>query len=774
MKNRVLGCAAAAIFSGNMMGATTVAHTQATDGAGPTDIIVTARKRSETDMSVPVAIAAVGREELERRAIVNLDALSNSVPALRIGPAPGSVQGGTITLRGIGASADNPLADQSVSINIDGAQIARSTVQRMAQMDMAQIEVLKGPQALFFGKNSPGGIISIRTADPTPHFEARAQLGYEVNAHEWRGEAYASGPLTDTLGIRVAAYGSTMRGWVSNLAPASTPPVRAYVPHDREYAGRLTLKFEPSSDFDARFKLTYNRLKGVGPSANDQFVNCITPGITQYGDVDDCRANDIVRRGNIGSGYAALDPGFRDGRPYHVQKQLLTSLEMNYRPSDVLTATSVTSYYDLDYDSMDNYTRTSNPGLILAARNLFKLSEFSQELRLASDFDGPLNLLAGGYYQKSEARYYNPTGVGLFGAPLLIINTDLTQKGKAWSVFGQATWDITETLELAGGGRYSDERKRVNVVTFGAPANPPKPKGKWHNFSPEATLTWRPSSDLTVFGAYKRGFLSGGFNGGPVGATDPRDYDQQTIRGFEAGVKARLAGGSLRANLTAYRYNAIGLQVTNTNTTPGGGVSQTTTNAGRARIQGVEGDLNWTPPVEGLTLRGSLSYTHARYRTFLNNCYVGQSIAEGCNVNLVNGAYTQQDFAGRQIIRAPDWTAGVGVNYDVPVGSDLTLGLSSDAAYTSRYYTAATASPGSEASGYWLLDASIRLSPDDRDWEIAVVGNNLTNRYYFNGSFEALFAPGPTGTAVAGRQADTIASISRGRQVMLRLTKSFR
>jgi iron complex outermembrane receptor protein len=766
-------CATAILVASEISGGAVLAQAVAPEDTS-TDIIVTARKRAETDMSVPVAIAAVGSAELERRGIDSLDALSNSVPALRIGPAPGSVQGGTITLRGIGASADNPLADQSVSLNIDGAQVARSSVQRMAQMDVAQIEVLKGPQALFFGKNSPGGIISIRTNDPTDHFEARAQAGYEMEAQEWRGEGYVSAPVTDTLGIRFAGYGSLMRGWVTNEAPASTPPVRRHLPHDREYAGRLTLKFDPSSAFNARLKLTYNHLRGAGPSANDQFVNCITPGVTQYGDVDDCRADDTVRRGNIGTGYAALDPGFKDGRPYHVQKQLLSSLEMNYHVADALTLSSVTGYYDLGYDSVDNYTRTSNPGLILTARNLFQLKEFSQELRLASDFDGPIDFLVGGYFQHSKARYFNPTAIGLFGAPLLIIDTDLHQTGDAWSMFGQISWNITDRLELAGGGRYSDEKKSVDVVSFGQPAQPPEPKGSWHNFSPEVTLTWRPTSDLTLFGAYKRGFLSGGFNGGPVGPTDPRDYDQQTIRGFEGGVKARLADESIRANLTAYRYDARGLQVTTTNTTPGGGVSQTTTNAGQARIQGIEGDVNWTTPARGLTLRGSIAYTRARYRSFLNNCYVGQSIGEGCNVNLVNGAFTQQDFAGKQIIRAPDWTAGVGFNYDIAVAGDLSLGLSSDAAYTSSYYTAATASPGSRKSGYWLLDASIRLSPADRDWELAIVGNNLTNRYYYSGSYEALFAPGPTGTATPGRRADTIASISRGRQIMLRVTKTFR
>jgi iron complex outermembrane receptor protein len=278
-----------------------------------------------------------------------------------------------------------------------------------------------------------------------------------------------------------------------------------------------------------------------------------------------------------------------------------------------------------------------------------------------------------------------------------------------------------------------------------------------------------------LFAAYKRGFLSGGFNGGPVGPTDARDFDQQLIRGFEGGVKARLLDGTLRTNLTAYNYKALGLQVTTTNTTPQGAVSQTTQNAGSALLRGIEFDANWDTPLSGLNLRGSIAYTHARYQKFIQNCYVGQGIAEGCSVNLnpLTGAFTGQDFRGRQIMRAPDWTATLGFNYEAPISSDLLIGLSGDSYYTSRYYTAAIASPGSFQDGYWQFDASVRLSPNSRNWEVALIGVNLSNRYYYSASYESLFGQGPTGFAVPGRRSDTISTVSRGRQVMLRLTTKF-
>ncbi|NWK97853.1 hypothetical protein DM806_19775 [Sphingobium lactosutens] len=754
--------------------AETCAQTQAS--TSDQDIVVTARKRTETDMAVPVAIVAVGAADIEKRAIISLDSLTQSVPALQIGSSGGSIQGGTITLRGLGASENNPFADQSVSFNIDGAQIARATVQRMAQMDIGQIEILKGPQALFFGKNSPGGVISIRSADPTDHFEAKISGGYEFNAHEWRGEGYISGPITDTLGFRIAAFGTTMRGWVRNEAPASIPEPRRWLPNDKEWAGRVTLKFEPSDRFNARLKVTHNYLKGAGPASNDQFVNCITPGVTQYGEADDCQANSTVTRPNIGTGYAAIDPYFGDGRPRYSQKQTLASLEMNYDLTDQIKATSITSHYDMKFDSFDNFSKSAIEMFILTARNGLKVKETSQELRIATDFDLPVNFLTGGFYQHSKVEVLSNTATGIVtGSPLSIINTDITQKGEAYSFFGQATIKPTPEIEIAGGGRYSHEMKEIEVISFGTFTPTPTPRKSWNNFSPEVSLSYRPSQNLTLFGTYKRGFLSGGFNGGPVGPNDNRAYDQQLLRGFEGGIKARLFNETVRANLTLYNYQATGLQVTTTNTTPTGGVTQTTKNAGRARLKGVEFDMNWRTPLTGLNIHAGGAYSHARYNVFTNNCYVGQSLTEGCALgfNPATNAYTLQDFAGKQIVRAPDWTGSAGFDYEGALSDSLKIGLSSNLAYSDGYYADPISSPGSRQPSYWTLDANIRLSAADDNWQVALIGLNLTGDYHFTRSYEALFAPGPTGTAVSGRYADTIGSVSRGRQIMLRLTKKF-
>jgi len=228
---------------------------QSADASG--EIIVTARKRAETAFDTPVVLQAVGGEELSRRSITNVEGLSRVTPLLLIGENTGGVQGAPIAIRGIAGSEINPFSDQAVSFNIDGIQVARSSVQRLASMDVASVEILKGPQALFFGKNSPGGVISIRSADPTADFDMKVSAGYEFGAREKRLEGYASGPMTDTLGIRVAGYFSSMRGYIDNVSVPAAGSLKSFGrgPEGHEFAARLTLKYEPDDRFNARFKL---------------------------------------------------------------------------------------------------------------------------------------------------------------------------------------------------------------------------------------------------------------------------------------------------------------------------------------------------------------------------------------------------------------------------------------------------------------------------------------------------------------------------------------
>jgi len=763
------------------------------------DILVTARRREETSIATPVAITAVSGEQLQQRGISNVDALARAVPTLITSEATSSPQGGIVAIRGLSGVDANPFGDQAVSFNIDGVPVARSSVRRLGQMDLAQIEVLKGPQALFFGKNSPADIISIRTADPTRTLTAGLSAGYEFNAREIRTEGFVAGPVSETLGFRLAGYYDHMEGWVQNIAPDTGTGVYApfdrRVPNGHDFAVRGTLKWEPSDRFDARLKLSYNKADGSGSTDNLQFFNCPlgVPQGTPAGSnsPENCKADDkVTSSDNIGTLFQAADPRL-ERETYLRSDQILGGLEMNYDLTDALTLSSITGYYKAKNSYLGsfiaNFREAGIPQTFLPAFAGLQIRELTEELRLTSNYDGPVNFMIGGLYQDSNASvsavvYRNAL------APAFSSNYAYEQDGTAYSIFGQAMVKLFPTLELSGGARYSHERKQLVDFRSAIAANPkvlipvdaPK-EASFNNLSPEASLTWRPTERLTVYGSYKEGFLSGGFNstqptlnpvlnanGNYTSLVDMR-YDQQLTRGFEGGIKASLLDGALRTNLAVYSYKTTGLQVAVLV-----GLNQELRNAGAVRTKGVEFDFTYRAPVEGLTLRGALSYEDGKYTDYQATCYRGLP-APACQVQL--NRFTGQngllhDLSGTQLVRAPEWTGNLGFDYVTPMGSNLKLGLQGNFSFSSSFFTDVVSAPGGRQKAYQLFDAGVRVMDADDRWELALLGRNLGNTYYFTRSADNPLsgaAPGGTSTLLG----DTVGVPNRGREIWVKATIRF-
>lgn len=742
------------------------------------EIIVTARKRNETALDTPVVVHAIGNEELTRRAITNIEGIARATPLVTIGPSGSGVQGAPLIIRGFSSPDVNMFGDQAVSFSVDGVQVSKSTVQRLSAMDMEVVEVLKGPQTLFFGKNSPAGVISVRTADPTPRLETMLRAGYEFNAREERLEGYVSGPVSDTLGVRLAGYFSHMDGYVKNIAD---PSISSYTraPYGTEWAGRLTLKYEPSDSFTARLKVSYNQARDSGQGANNQFFWCALGSVPQFSTArDNCVADTTIVQGEPGAAFQATFPTRYGGKLFSDRDQVLASLQLDYRPSDKVTLTSVSGLYYYLSNSMINGTYGDVYARLTPLPERLKFRELSEEFRLNTDFDGPLNFAGGVFVQSTLATYKNdfhsnPT-THLFDAYL-------EQRGDAASVFGQLILKPMPRLEIAGGGRFSYEHKALRTWVKGVEQISGFPQASWNNFSPEITVSYKPDEDVNLFAAYKQGFLSGGYNGGPATSYTGRDlrYDPVQIKGFEGGIKARLFDRKLRVNLAVFDYDITNMQIS---------VSinaiVSTANAGKARSRGAEFDATWQTPIEGLNLRGALSYNKARYDKFTFNCYRGQSVAQGCSVapgttgagtnpitptNPNGTLFTLQDLAGQRIVRSPDWGANVGFNYETTVGG-LTFGLSGDGNYSSKFFTTQHNIPASLQSGYWVFDASARVGAADRSWELALIGRNLGDVLYKTRASETSFTGTNPGGPVAGLRGDLAAALTRGREIMLQVT----
>jgi iron complex outermembrane recepter protein len=270
----------------------------------------------------------------------------------------------------------------------------------------------------------------------------------------------------------------------------------------------------------------------------------------------------------------------------------------------------------------------------------------------------------------------------------------------------------------------------------------------FNNVAPEATLTWKAADDVTVYGAYKRGFKSGGFSGSALYSVsttvDDLAFDPEKAAGFEGGVKSKLLDGSLRLNVAAYYYKYTDLQV---DFFDAANIQFITTNVGSAITRGVEVDAAWSPAsVDGLTFDASAAYSDSYYDKFHGApCFGGQTPAQGCTINPANNR-PEQDLSGEPTALAPEWVASVRANYTRPIGGGLIAGVSFGPRYSSSYRLNAFGNPRAEQDAYVAWDGGLRLGSEDERWEVSLIGKNLTDKYILTYGQDAPSTGGGSGT----------------------------
>ena len=623
--------------------------TASSSGAHLEEIVVSARRRSESLQNVPVAVAPITKEQIENNDASSFSNLAELAPQVMIGSTAVGT-GALLGIRGISSGANDAGIDQSVSVDIDGIQLSRGRIINNALFDLEQVEVLEGPQALFFGKNSPAGVISLHTADPTNQFEASVKTGYEFKASEKFGEGVVSGPLTDTLKARLAVRVSYMGGWIQNVATPTEDPFAAGIvapgprsqitsPIQNDLAARLTLLWNPADDFDAKFKLTvdqqhYNgQLDNAEPYCTGGQTIPMELGIP--GNPVNCN-KDMVKAVNAMSPVYAANLAYgNDGDPYGISQVLLGSLTLN-KKFNGLTLTSTTGFYIQNVTDSGVDDESELALIYDAEHEHYKL--ITQELRANSELDSPVNFTGGLYFEHSNRPYFNtpilfPPLEGFDPVANNYSNSQMqsVETGDVYSVFAQARWDITSTVELAAGARYTYDQSDLTVQNL--TVNPGSaglgidlyPAGQVidshyvdHNVSPEATLTWHPEPGQTVYAGYKTGYKPGGISNGSLlySYADAQNlqFGHETVKGGEIGYKADLFNQTLRVDVTVYDYNYDGLQVSSVNNTNGATVD-TVSNAAKATTRGLEGAIKWLA-TDALSFSGNVGYNRARYASF--------------------------------------------------------------------------------------------------------------------------------------------------------------
>jgi len=708
------------------------------------DIIVTARKKQESVLNVPVVANIVSGEALEVMQVNTITDLQKVVPGLNIGTATLSI-GSIISLRGIGTSSQDAGVDQSVSVNIDGLSFSQGLAITSGMFDVQGVEVLKGPQALFYGKASPGGVISLRTADPTDKFEFIGRLGHEFASEETRGELIVSGPVTDTLGLRLAAMASTSEGYFKNTATPLIGSGAAQAPDRAGGADHLIIRgtalWRPSETFEGRLKLNYTDSKTIVPGGS-QYVSCPdglneAPSGIPFMRNEDCKLDRKIA-------LVAMDPASftgisNGGIPYNEMSQFFGTFEGTWDLTPALTFTSTTGYYDLSSQSLMNTYLTTYAGTTLAIENEFSRKDFTQEFRLDSDFDTALNFTLGAFYQSANQT----NEVYLMGnkAFPFVANTytrgEVSMDIETLSAFGQARWQVLPQVELAAGARWTKETRSEDVTNLmtGNPVLVQVPEIEADNVAPEATITYRATPDLTLFGAWKKGFKSGSFSMSTIPAPGGNNaFGDEEVEGGEVGLKARLLDRTMNFNIAAYSYDYKGLQVGATIASDTGVPIIRTVNAGAAKAEGIDMDMAWYPrAVPNLALNAAVNWNKTKYTDFGNApCYAGQLISEGCSEfrNPATGLYTAQNLTGESLVRAPEWEAGFGFDYDYFLSNGTKLRFSNSNKYSSSYYLASGLNrPNNDIlqRSFFKANMAVTATTKDERWEFSVVGNNLTN-----------------------------------------------
>lgn len=761
-------------------------------------IVVQARRQNETLQEVPVTVTAIGGETLQRYNIDQVADVTSRVPTLNV-QVGGSGSGGQLSLRGVGSSNISAAFDSAVAFEYDGVVVSSMRLVQAGFFDVEQIDVLRGPQSLFFGKSATAGVLSLRSANPTSEWEVGMRANYEFEEKGYLLSGYISGPLSDTLGIRLAAQFNDIDEF--QVLQDNTPAVN----QERgltDFIGRLTLDWNPSDRFRANLKVQYTNNENDGAIGTAE-VNCGPNGVADSvfllgGAVRipagyDCNAFD--QRYYLTDAAPPLSgpvPGNspangRNGVPFGETEVWFGRLQFDLDLSDTLTLTSVTGLLNLDAIDYDAYAYggflpgpggTRLPGGAGASDPINQLEQYSQELRLASDFDGAFNFMLGAFYEDRTFIFdtaQQGVNISLLGPdPVTGFTYDWdkihTTKTEALSFFGSVMIDLTDKLELSGGIRWTDEQKIQTIAVpyvhtflqgpgfvrpgfFSGPINFAD-----DNFSPEATIRYQANEDLNIFASFKTGFKSGGIDNSALpsnslsqaaasGDFSSLIFQSEEAIGGEVGFKSQWANRDFTLNATAFYYVFTDLQVQNFNAVT---VQFVTSNAGELTTKGVDLETRWRTPVEGLNLSANLSYLDAEYTdTFI----------QPLGISTV-------DLNGRRGSQAPEWAGNIAADWSIPLGDNLELFLSGNAAYNDGYITDEATLTDYVQPSFWLLDANVSVGHPDGNWKVSLVGQNLTDEIF-------VITTGGRPFLQPGVGDDFIMTQNRGRQIFAEVSFRF-
>ena len=675
------------------------------------EIVVTAQKRSESVQKVPIAIIAVGGDTLVRSGITGTDALQRVAPGLSIS----TVGSGFISYTYIRGGGTNQLdigADPSVAYFVDEIYIGGTAGLQFDLFDIDHVEVLKGPQGTLFGRNAASGAISIVTKRPSSVAEGYASLE-AGNYGNVVARAGLTGPLVgDSLLYRISLGSKHHDAYTKNLNDGEDPGKLSTL------SGRVQVELRGS---DVRFLITADGTRGRNGQTNQFLSSALkTSVLTAAANATFPLSGESFYRHYYRSGFEDQDTGALSGR-----------LEWDTLVGQL---TSIGAYRNNHFKRSQDYT----PGADALRLNTNERDRtFSQEVRIVSDANRRLRWLAGLFYYRARQRMiYDQVAGETFAVPPVRNTTredDQRLSTRSYAAFGQLSLDILDNLSLIAGIRYTEDEKHSRRTLFTRPATAVSNfavdvTDKWHALTPAVTLQYNVTPDAMLYGSYRRGFKSGGFQPAAVAtvAIGSTPFDPEKVDSYELGVKSVLFDRKLTFNLDLFLSKIRNQQILQT--LPG--AVNLVSNAGATTAKGADLSIK-ARPFSNLRLTGDLTYQRARFDRY-------QSLV----------GTVQSDFTGNTQLRSPDFTGAIGVEYDIDLQASGKLTLAGQYNYRTRlFYTVNNLTTrGLYQPGYGLADGRLAYTPRKGNWDVSAWVRNIANVHYFRN----IVVIGTTGLAQPG------------------------
>lgn len=642
-----------------------------TTAADSGEIIVTAQRTASAASKTPIALSAISGDALRSAGVANATNIGEQVPNVSIVRNNGL----QITIRGVTSTDNTEKGDPSAAFLIDGVYIARPQAQEVSFFDIARIEVLRGPQGTLYGRNTTAGLVNVITNRPSDHFEAAGNFEYG-NYKTVRADAMVNMPVSDTLALRFS--GSYDRRDTYLYQEAGDP--FSLNPFKNNLSGRFQAQFKPTSDLTILLRANYSSIKGNEFTSvlGGNWFAPLPAGAPRYQSQQFIGGNFSSKELRTLAYAMAQDPS-ANNNTWGVDGEVnwdFGPLEMTY----------LGSYREFNRDEKG----TGFLGVAYKQETGGNFKQVSQELRFNTPAGNPLSFQFGGYYFKETSNNYLVLRNLLPAFPYYGFLQGPT-KSETLGAFAQGTYKLTDTIRATAGVRYSrDDKSRIGRINQQKTDvfNPLTDVSSPNNARVVSDkVTWRFGLDADLnsrtllYGVVSSGYKAGGFNGGCSAGTpncaNPQNpaalfYEPETLTAYEIGLKTRTADNALRLNASAFHYDYNNLQVSAV-VDIGGAPRQVTTNAAKAKVDGVELEATLSPTQRNRIDLG-FTYLDARYDSYFPL-----------------GVGNAPNFKGRPLDRAPKYVATAAYAYSLPLNNGGNLEASVRTRLSSSYVLTAQA-----------------------------------------------------------------------------------